>query len=95
MLVLTDDGENRGKMSVIQYLRSLDYDARPKSVTGNILVYDRVDFADLLALALVSVHIRGDRGACIQCGGECEIHYDPIDVVYSCPVCGTFADRLY
>ena len=92
MLVLTNDGQKRGRMNTIQYLRSIDY-ARPRSARGNVLVYDRVDFGLLVARALITVPIRDTR-LCLYCGAESQVEYDHADMIISCPLCGTYSEPV-
>jgi len=91
MKTQTIDGRYRGNMNTLQYLRSLEI-ARPRVVSDNVLIYDKIDFMTLKKMELINTL---DRPICPLCGStSTEMKNGYIDC-YSCGcTCDDLSDSL-
>lgn len=88
MKTQTYDGKKRGNMNTLQYLRSLEI-ARPRVITDNILIYDRVDFETLVSRELINT--LQDRMSCPVCHSTST---ENVNGYIDCLACGCISDDL-
>ena len=89
MKVQTYNGQKKGHMNILQYLRSLEV-ARPRVVTNGILIYDRVDFSTLVSRELINT--LENRVHCPVCSStSTEVFQGFIE----CLSCGCTCDDLH